>query len=402
MNNFPTGAEALLIALSTPYKPGITGIPVMLWGNPGVGKSSFLEALSKPDFPVLTLIASLHDPTDFSGLPVVRSDKVHYAVPEWVESFGPKQEGILFLDELTTAPPTVQAALLRVVLERRVGFHELPKGVRIVAAANPPDLMVGGWDLSPPLRNRFAHLEWKLPARVYRNALLEGFDTAELPDISAEEHAVQLQKYRLLIHGFLGINPNLLESKPDSEARAFASPRSWDYAAALMASCGVLGLDPFAAAESQSKSTAFLDLLAGAVGQGIATNFAGFLKNTKVPDPAKVLDGAIPLSLKALNESETFILFNGFTPHLAPDAAAAGTGFARRAQVFMDAADQAVKLKRHDLVFPALRNLAKKHQLIPRLMQNAAGDASKTERVRKFVATVFSDAGFREYVGVMG
>lgn len=155
---YPTGAEALLIALQTPAPKGYTGIPVLVWGPPGVGKSSFLEGLAAPNFPVLTLIASIHDPTDFSGLPVFHNGTVHYAVPEWVKQFETGGEGILFLDELTTAPPAVQAALLRVVLERKVGFHQLPPRVRIVAAANPPDLMTGGWDLSPPLRNRFVHL----------------------------------------------------------------------------------------------------------------------------------------------------------------------------------------------------------------------------------------------------
>jgi len=154
---YPTGAAALLIAIQTPAPKGQIGIPVLLWGRPGVGKSSFLEGLDQADFPVLTLIASIHDPTDFSGLPIHKKGMVRYAIPEWVKKFEKQEEGLLFLDELTTAPPAVQAALLRVVLERKVGFHTLPDKVRIVAAANPPNLMTGGWDLSPPLRNRFIH-----------------------------------------------------------------------------------------------------------------------------------------------------------------------------------------------------------------------------------------------------
>ena len=56
--------------------------------------------------------------------------------------------GLLFLDELSTAPPAVQAALLRVVLERVVGDLTLPDEVAVVAAANPPDQAADGWDLS--------------------------------------------------------------------------------------------------------------------------------------------------------------------------------------------------------------------------------------------------------------
>ena len=63
-------------------------------------------------------------------------------------------EGILFLDQLSTAPPAVQAALLRVALERTVCDLELPAGVAVVAAANPPEQAASGWDLSRPLASR--------------------------------------------------------------------------------------------------------------------------------------------------------------------------------------------------------------------------------------------------------
>jgi MoxR-like ATPase len=68
---------------------------------------------------------------------------------------------MLFFDEISTAPPAVQAALLRVVLEREVGDLSLPPSVSIVAAANPPERTVGGWDLTAPLANRFCHLQWE-------------------------------------------------------------------------------------------------------------------------------------------------------------------------------------------------------------------------------------------------
>lgn len=60
--------------------------------------------------------------------------------------------GYLFLDELSTAPPAVQAAMLGVALERRVGDLVLPRAVQVVAAANPPERAADGWDLSPPWR----------------------------------------------------------------------------------------------------------------------------------------------------------------------------------------------------------------------------------------------------------
>ncbi|MFN4033681.1 MAG: ATP-binding protein, partial [Fimbriimonadales bacterium] len=118
MADYASGATELLIALSTPSPKGYRGIPALVWGAPGTGKSTFVESLAREDYPVVTVIASLHDPTDFNGLPVLHDGRVRFAPPEWAFIFETPKQGVLFLDELTTAPPTVQAALLRLVLER--------------------------------------------------------------------------------------------------------------------------------------------------------------------------------------------------------------------------------------------------------------------------------------------
>jgi MoxR-like ATPase len=68
----------------------------------------------------------------------------------WARRLTDAGHGLLFLDELTTAPPAVQAAMLRVVLERAVGDVELPASVRIVAAANPAEQAADGWELTAP------------------------------------------------------------------------------------------------------------------------------------------------------------------------------------------------------------------------------------------------------------
>ena len=149
-------------------------LPVLLWGQPGIGKSSTLTELARGlGLPLETVIASVHEPSDFSGLPVLGSDPagqgVAMAPPDWAVRLRRVGDGLLFLDELSSAPPAVQAALLRVVLERRVGSLALPDGVRIVAAANPPGSAADGWQLAPPLANRFIHLDWACnPAVVVR------------------------------------------------------------------------------------------------------------------------------------------------------------------------------------------------------------------------------------------
>src|SRR5205823_11964182 len=82
---------------------------------------------------------------------------------------------------ISTAPPAVQAAMLRIVLERVVGDLELPPGVRVVAAANPPEQAADGWDLAPPLANRLVHLDWPVDAK------------------RSEEHTSELQSLAYLV-----------------------------------------------------------------------------------------------------------------------------------------------------------------------------------------------------------
>lgn len=196
MHILPRGAEALLIALQTPAPKGYTGIPVLIWGAPK----------ANPVFP------GSAPPAGFS-----RSDthRLHSRPNRFFRPAGtPRGAGPLcgarmgrrifkrrsrysFSRLLTTAPPAVQSALLRVVLERKVGFYPLPSKVRIVAAANPPDLMTGGWDLSPPLRNRFVHLDWELTTDFYLDALQNGYKIPALPTIPVEHHKIVAAAWQL-------------------------------------------------------------------------------------------------------------------------------------------------------------------------------------------------------------
>src|SRR3954463_10874034 len=140
--------EALTLAVAA-------DLPVLLWGEPGIGKTAALTQLAAAlDLPLTTVIASVHEPSDFSGLPVIGGDPaedgVPMAPPDWAVRLVRAGRGLLFLDELSTAPPAVQAALLRLVLERRVGSLRLPPGVRIVAAANPRSSAADGRGLRAP------------------------------------------------------------------------------------------------------------------------------------------------------------------------------------------------------------------------------------------------------------
>lgn len=312
MSRLPSGAMELLVALATPTPKGYWGVPVLVWGTPGTGKSTFIESLARPHFPVFTMIASLHEPTDFSGLPVLHEGRTHFVPPQWVDYFEDTAAGaggVLFLDELTTAPPTVQAALLRLVLERKVGTYALPPTVRIAAAANPPELAASGWELSPPLANRFVHIQWDLASEVYLEALSYGFESPELPRVEERAHAERSVFWRSVVRGFLS-RGGALYTEPAEGEYGYATPRSWDFAIALMATCDLLGHAPSWGGASGARGDfgIFTRLMRGAIGSGASTAFLKYLHELRIPDPMEVLEGRASVDPR-LREDELHTLF---------------------------------------------------------------------------------------------
>ena len=84
-------------------------VPVLLWGAPGTGKTSAIRAMAQiMGLPCETVIASIREPSDFAGLPIVVGDGVRFAPPAWARRLAEAGHGLLFLDELSTAPPAVQ------------------------------------------------------------------------------------------------------------------------------------------------------------------------------------------------------------------------------------------------------------------------------------------------------
>jgi MoxR-like ATPase len=272
--------EALTLAVAA-------DLPVLLWGEPGIGKTAALTQLAASlDLPLTTVIASVHEPTDFSGLPIVGDDPavqgVPMAPPQWAVELVRAGRGLLFLDELSTATPAVQAALLRVVLERRVGVLQLPPGVRIVAAANPSASAADGWELSPPLANRFVHLYWVHDREVVVRGLGGIWPRAELPSLVPERLPDAVAYARRAVCGFLDSRPTLIHRLPSTETRrggAWPSPRSWEAALTLLA---------FGTAASVSREVLAL-LVRGAVGDGPGLELLAHLDRMELPDPEALL-----------------------------------------------------------------------------------------------------------------
>ncbi|GAA1672876.1 MoxR family ATPase [Nonomuraea maheshkhaliensis] len=291
--------EALSLAVSA-------NLPVLLWGEPGIGKSAGLQQLAAGlRVPLETVIASVHEPSDFAGLPIIGDDPattgVPMAPPDWAVRLAGTGRGVVFFDELSSAPPAVQAALLRVVLERRVGSLPLPESVRVVAAANPPSSAADGWHLSPPLANRFVHLHWTHDPRTVARGMAGTWPAVPLPRIDPARVPSAVARARGVISGFLTARPGLAHHLPEdaeSRGRAWPSPRTWEMALRLLA------VGYAAGADQQAVATAVV----GAVGDGAGLELLNYLEQLDLPDPDRVLANPDAFALPARGDRQLAFL----------------------------------------------------------------------------------------------
>ncbi len=188
--------------------------PVMLWGPPGVGKSQMVaEIAAKHQVPVIDIRLSQMEPSDLRGIPFRQGDVVEWAVPAILpdeQRHGPR--GILFLDEITSAPPSVSAAAYQLILDRRLGEYEVPEGWAIFAAGNRQGDRGVTYTMPAPLANRLSHFEVE----------------THLDDWVAWAWANGIDER---VIGFLRFRPELLfDFDPAHNPVAFPSPRSWEFA----------------------------------------------------------------------------------------------------------------------------------------------------------------------------
>jgi len=232
-------------------------LPVMLWGVPGVGKSSIVKQVAASlDMDVTDVRLSLLAPTDFL-LPF--PNKEDKSIELYYPKFFPKGgRGIFLLDEINGASTMVQGQAYQLVLDRKLGTYKLPDGWAIVAAGNR--MMDRGvtYKMPAPLSNRLLHLEIE-------------------PDLNAWKDWAFKNNIDTSVISFLNSQPQYLYLMPDTpEIKAFPSPRSWEMASKIM---------------QFDKS---FEAIAATVGEGAAAALTGFLAVFgKIPDPESILEGSI-------------------------------------------------------------------------------------------------------------
>lgn len=243
--------------------------PIFIWGPPGIGKSDIIKQLgTELDAHVIDVRLSLWEPTDIKGIPYFDSNDgtMRWAPPSELPSkeFASHHKMIiLFMDEMNSAAPSVQAAAYQLILNRRVGTYELPDNVVMVAAGNRETDKGVTYRMPAPLANRFVHLEMAVDWEDW-------FEWAV-------EHKLHKD-----IMGFLTFSKkDLYDFDPKSSSRAFATPRSWNFVSELLI-------------DDDTDESTLTDLTAGSVGEGLAIKFMAHRKiASKMPNPTDILSGKV-------------------------------------------------------------------------------------------------------------
>jgi len=260
-------------------------IPLHFVGAPGIGKTAAIEAYAEQlGVPLVVIIGSTREPADITGLPYIdpETKQVHYSPDPAIRELLNCDEAILFLDEFSNTTPPVQAALLRLVNERRVGTYALPPGIRIIAASNPIHQAADGNELSLPMQSRFTHVEFPFSTEEWLREFPRNWGHPIQPEkYGLNIPAETLQFARSLVVSFLDSKRELVLDVPEEVTGKYGypCPRTWDFVSRYVAACLDAQVSPVEA------STLYI----GTVGEGAGLEFTHWIQHFDLPHPADVL-----------------------------------------------------------------------------------------------------------------
>jgi len=242
--------------------------PIFIWGAPGIGKSDIIHQIGKDlDAYVIDVRLSLWEPTDIKGIPYysANDNTMQWAPPAELPSMEMAKKYkniILFMDEMNSAAPSVQAAAYQLILNRRVGQYHLPDNVLLVAAGNRDSDKGVTSRMPASASKRLIHLEMKV----------------DFEDWFAWAADNKIHKDVL---GYLTFaKKDLYDFDPKSPSRSFATPRSWTFVSELL--------------DDKLDENTLTDLVSGSVGEGLAVKFMAHRKVAgKMPNPSEVLAGKV-------------------------------------------------------------------------------------------------------------
>lgn len=245
----------------------------MLWGPPGVGKSAGAEQLAAAietgtgkRAAVTEVRLLLFSPIDLRGIPVANRDKT---LAEWLKpavfDMDPSEEcvNLLFLDELSAAPPAVQAAAYQLTLDRRIGEHRLPDNCIVIGAGNRTSDRSAAYRMPNALANRMQHYEIAV----------------DFP--SWQEWAIRNDVHPQVL-GYLAFdNSRLYDEEVREDQTAFASPRSWMFVSDIL---NIMG--------ERAELDALFNQISACVGTDTALSFLAWCRNhSELPCTEEIFQG---------------------------------------------------------------------------------------------------------------